>query len=449
MNKPVNYYDGLNLKLFDAIPKAANRILELGCANGRLGRLYKESHPRSQWLGVDSSGDAIAAASQSLDRVFTIDLNRDDLGILAAMEKFDVVVIGDLLEHLIHPDKLLDQLYRLTTPDAKIICCLPNMAHISVVQRLLCGDMSYDDMGLLDKTHLRLYSPSAAFKVFLDSGWLPHLRDQYRAEPGHSEFLERITQAAGALGIPAATAKRNLGMYQMILECIKWQPPMERVPHPDAGLSVIVPVNREWECELNIARSPGLREIQAEILYIKDAGSAADAYAIGRRQSKNSWCVMAHQDVYFPAGTGRALLSELDQLEQSSLTACPVGFAGLAVSPDSKVCYAGMVIDRATLFNHPGSRSAISIDEFAVALHRDSRVDIDPDLGWHAWATDLCLQALVDAGEPNAVILELPFFHNSLNAYALPESFHASAAVLLAKYPDMEKIHTLCGTLSR
>ena len=40
-----NYYDGLNLKLLDAIPAKARRVLELGCANGLLGRRFKELHP--------------------------------------------------------------------------------------------------------------------------------------------------------------------------------------------------------------------------------------------------------------------------------------------------------------------------------------------------------------------------------------------------------------------
>jgi hypothetical protein len=35
-----NYYDGLNQKLLAAIPTDAQRVLELGCANGRLGQRF-------------------------------------------------------------------------------------------------------------------------------------------------------------------------------------------------------------------------------------------------------------------------------------------------------------------------------------------------------------------------------------------------------------------------
>ena len=175
-----NYYDGLNLKLLDAIPADAKRVLELGCANGRLGRRFKELHPGVSWWGVELMADAAASAAQFLDRVIQLDLDHADLAQLEG--GFDVIVIGDLLEHVREPLRLLESLYDLATPGAQIVCCLPNMAHLSVIERLVAGDISYDSMGLLDATHVRFYSPASAFKTFLDAGWLPHLRDQYRVD---------------------------------------------------------------------------------------------------------------------------------------------------------------------------------------------------------------------------------------------------------------------------
>ena len=97
-----------------------------------------------------------------------------------------------------------------------------------------------------------------------------------------------------------------------------------------------------------------------------------------------------------------------------------------------------------------GTDAALSIDEFAVALHRDAAVSIDRNLGWHLWGTDLCLQALA-RGEPRdfASIVEAPLFHNSSTAWQLPEAFHHSAQALLDKYPGVDRIPTLCGELQR
>ena len=204
---------------------------------------------------MELSHEAATAAAQHLDRVFELDLDRADLSVLEG--GFDVIVIGDLLEHLTQPQRVLEALYDLAVPEAHIVCCLPNMGHLSVIERLVAGDISYDAMGLLDATHVRFYSPSSAFKTFLDAGWLPHLQDQYRVELPQTHFAAHIVEAAQALGLPAETAMHNLGCYQMILVCRKWTMQALRRPGPSAPFSVIVPVNRPWQYELNIAPRRG------------------------------------------------------------------------------------------------------------------------------------------------------------------------------------------------
>jgi len=446
----VDYYDGLNQKLLDAVPHTAKRVLELGCANGRLGRRFKELHPGVHWTGVDISAAAAAVAAQHLDRVFEIDLDRADLAVLEG--DFDVIVIGDLLEHLREPGKILEALYELATKDAKVVCCLPNMSHVSVLERMLAGDISYDTAGLLDQTHLRFMSPPSVFKIFLDSGWLPHMQDGYRTALPRSPFIGHIVAAAQVLGVPESTALRNMNLYQMILVCSKWSMQGLLRPGPRAPFSVIVPINRPWQYQLNIARSPGLREVGADVVCVEGAQNAAAAFAAGVGRARHAWRVLTHQDVYFPVGSGFALAQQLGAMEQSGLTKGPVGFAGIAAAATQNGAArpAGMVIDRTTLFRHGDASDALSLDEFAVALHRDSAVDIDQSFGWHLWATDLCLQAQ-DSTQSQAVaqILEVPLFHNSTNDYVLPDAFQASAARLLEKYPRLNRIPTLCGEIKR
>lgn len=444
-----NYYDGLNLRLLAAIPAQAKRVLELGCANGRLGQRFKELHPRVQWWGVELSVQAAEVAAAHLDRVFTLDLDQADLSVLEG--GFDVVVIGDLLEHLRRPGAMLEALYDLTTPGAMIVCCLPNMGHWSVLERLIAGDISYDPVGLLDQTHTRFFSPSSAYKTFLDAGWLPHMPEQIRVEMPQSPAAGHVLQAAQAMGVPAETAMRNMGLYQMILTCPKW--PMQHLARPShkEPFSVIVPVNRPWQLELNLARSPGLREIDADIVCVQGAQSAADAYAQGAAKARHAWRLMVHQDVYFPTGSGFAIAQALGEVQQAGLRGAPVGFAGMSAveGNPTQVRPAGTVVDRTQLFRHDPSTQAVSIDELAVALHKESAVAIDPDLGWHLWATDLCLQARELTQRPIGQILDVPLFHNSVSGYTLPDAFKASARRLLAKYPHLSRIPTLCEVLAQ
>lgn len=449
-----NYYDGLNEKLLAAIPQDARQVLELGCANGRLGRRFKELNPAVRWWGVERDTQAATLASRYLDNVIQLDLDQADLTRLNA--RFDTIILGDVLEHVRDPARLLQSLYDATFDGARLICCLPNMAHLSVIERMLTGDITYDAAGLLDQTHLRFYSPASAFKVFLDAGWLPDLVDQYRVEVPQTDFALRVVEAASTLGVPVETAVHNLGCYQMIIACRKWAMEQLRVEGAFAPISAIVPVNRPWQYHLNIARSPGLAEINAEIIPVEGASSAAEAFASGSARARHGWRLMVHQDVYFPAGSGFALAKQLGILEKAGYVDGPIGLAGLGADLEDGTPgadsprHAGMVIDRTRLFQHPGSLDALSVDEFAVALHRDAQVQLDPALGWHLWATDLCLQS-ARLARPNgrAMIIEAPLFHNSTTAWTLPEAFNQSAERLLAKYPGAESIPTLCGELKR
>jgi hypothetical protein len=84
-----------------------------------------------------------------------------------------------------------------------------------------------------------------------------------------------------------------------------------------------------------------------------------------------------------------------------------------------------------------------------VILHRDAKVQIDRNLGWHLWATDLCLQLLEAGIDACGRVVQVPLFHNSTTAYELPQEFHASANLLMAKHARYPRVPTLCGQLTR
>ncbi len=441
--------EAIHAHLLSAIPGDAKRVLQLGFADDRLEQQFRQSHPRVQWVSIGAIPQPRIAASSDLDRVQLQPFSKDDLQRLGP--DFDVIVIANLFEQSPEAQGVLAQLYDMTTPDARIVSCLANMTHISVVQRMLAGDVSYDEAGLLDRKHTRFLSASSVFKTLLDSGWLPNLQNQFRVEPAQGKFLTHLVAAAQALGLPTATALRNLGLYQMVVVAQKWPKPQQTSLEELAPFSVIVATNRPWQYELNIARSPGLREVDADVVPVQGAANAADAYAKGCTAARHAWRIFAHQDVYFPAGSGIAIAQQLTALDKDAQHDAPIGFAGLHADDglESGLRYAGLVIDRTALFSHAASARAVSIDEFAVILHRDAKVQVDRNLGWHLWATDLCLQRLEAGTKTCGRVLRVPLFHNSTTAYELPPEFHASANLLMAKHASYPRVPTLCGQLTR
>src|SRR5882724_9747299 len=105
------YYEGFNEKLFKALPNAS-RILEVGCASGRLGGRYKAEHATATWIGIDRDPAVVSVAATRLDRVYLQDLARGELDDVGA--GYDCVVLGDVLEHLARPEDLLQKLAGIT-----------------------------------------------------------------------------------------------------------------------------------------------------------------------------------------------------------------------------------------------------------------------------------------------------------------------------------------------
>ena len=85
------------------------------------------------------------------------DLN--DEGALDGLEPgFDVVLAGDVLEHLVAPEPVLRRAARLLRPGGRVVVSLPNVAHVDVRLSLLQGRWNYRPWGLLDRTHLRFFT---------------------------------------------------------------------------------------------------------------------------------------------------------------------------------------------------------------------------------------------------------------------------------------------------
>ncbi len=440
-----DYYEGLNHQLLEAIPPSS-KVLELGCGAGRLGEQYKALNPSVIWNGVDIHGPALKLAAARLDRVWQADL--DSVRLEKFGDDYDCVVAGDVLEHIKEPERLLLQLREITVPWAHLVLCIPNMSHISVIERLLLGDLCYDDQGLLDRTHLRFFSRGSLFKLLLDCGWLPDLKDRILARHMNGDLAVRLVDSAVELGASPETAKGILFTFQMIVDCVRSE---QSVSSASATVSTIVPVNNELQLSLNVARSPGLVEIGSELVTYEGATSAADAFDWARVRASGEWLLYCHQDVYLPAGSGRLLVDILDKIPRAERPRTLIGFVGFGTEsledPFRHAFASGLVIDRTRRLDWPATDVAVSIDELAIVAHRDNPIRIDPSLGWHAWATDLCLAGIVATPPRYTRIVRVPIFHNSLSNNEVSQDFRESGAKVVAKYPQFRGIKSLCGRL--
>ena len=105
----------------------APRVLDYGCAHGHYTIPIAKTFPMGEFVGVDISERAVKAARKWADRDIVKNASFVQLfdGVLGTLEKFDVIVAGEVLEHVIDPWKLLDDLRACLKPGGCLIITTP------------------------------------------------------------------------------------------------------------------------------------------------------------------------------------------------------------------------------------------------------------------------------------------------------------------------------------
>lgn len=82
-------------------------------------------------------------------------------------EYFDFIIFGDVLEHLIEPEKILKSYTKYLKNDGRIIASIPNIKNYIIMFNLIVRDkFEYKDSGILDRTHLRFFTKREIINMF-------------------------------------------------------------------------------------------------------------------------------------------------------------------------------------------------------------------------------------------------------------------------------------------
>jgi SAM-dependent methyltransferase len=124
------------------------RVLDLGCRDGALTREYAAGN---EVVGVDADRDALAAAEKVGIETHWADL---DQPLPFGDGNFDVVVAGELLEHLRDPRGVVGEVRRVLRPGGTFVASVPNAYRLKNRLRFLLGRKPEDD-----PTHLQMFAP--------------------------------------------------------------------------------------------------------------------------------------------------------------------------------------------------------------------------------------------------------------------------------------------------
>jgi glycosyltransferase involved in cell wall biosynthesis len=144
--------------------RSPSRVLDAGCFDGRFADLARERGHHV--TGLDRQ--KLDGVAQRVDAFIEADLNEPLPDALHGA--FDVVVAGDILEHVVEPHLLLADLVRSLRPGGEILVSVPNFGHWYPRGRTALGKFDYDQRGPLDRGHLRFFTRDSIEALIANCG---------------------------------------------------------------------------------------------------------------------------------------------------------------------------------------------------------------------------------------------------------------------------------------
>ncbi|MBB5360835.1 glycosyltransferase involved in cell wall biosynthesis [Rhodanobacter sp. ANJX3] len=150
--------------------------IDIGCNVAAIAEHVRDDLHR-EYIGFDIDGEALSILSKRGFAGHHIDLS-DVASAKTVIEaavygsKIASITIIDTLEHITTGPQLLSMLSELAkSHGAPLVSSVPNVAHRDVGFKLALGKWDYTTAGLLDHTHVHLFTDTGLRKVMRLAGW--------------------------------------------------------------------------------------------------------------------------------------------------------------------------------------------------------------------------------------------------------------------------------------
>lgn len=167
---PDNLGAGTSQRWLCDLASGATSVLDVGCSTGGLSAAVAAAGS-TRVVGIDIDHDAVAIAVNRGVNARVGDLATTPLVELVAGERFECIIFGDVLEHLVDPGRVLVEARELLLENGFVLMSVPNVAHSSVALALMCNQFEPRDTGLLDRTHLRFFTLDTAIDLAESAGF--------------------------------------------------------------------------------------------------------------------------------------------------------------------------------------------------------------------------------------------------------------------------------------
>lgn len=194
------------------------RVLEAGCSSGHVSKALRECG--CSVVGIEIDPDAAQAASAWLERVIVGNLEEVQVWEELNGDLFDVIVFGDVLEHLRDPLSALRASLVYLKQGGAIVVSVPNIAHADIKISLMNGEFPYADSGLLDRTHVHFFTKDTLLELLSEAG-LVAIEFQRAITPVFTTEIGVTTTAVSDSVLEAVLEERESETYQFVVKAVR------------------------------------------------------------------------------------------------------------------------------------------------------------------------------------------------------------------------------------
>jgi O-antigen biosynthesis protein len=202
------------------------RVLEIGTSTGYFTKILMERG--NSVIGIEIDQEAAEIAGKYCELMIVGDIEEIDLNLHLEASSFDVIVFGDVLEHLRYPEATLMKIGKYLKPNAYIVVSLPNFCHGDIILNLLYGDFKYTPIGLLDETHLRFFGYKNIINLFNKCGYDIENIEKTTAAVGWTEQKRDLTDVPSPV-LKFIISLPNSDTYQFVFKAFR----CEKAASPD------------------------------------------------------------------------------------------------------------------------------------------------------------------------------------------------------------------------
>jgi 2-polyprenyl-3-methyl-5-hydroxy-6-metoxy-1,4-benzoquinol methylase len=167
-NKPEGYYNVKRKEMLEFLPVNSKKILEIGCGDGTFASFLKNENT-VVW-GIELMKDQALTAREKIDKIL-IGPCEENIHNLPD-NYFDAIYCNDVLEHLVDPYTVIQQLKSKLSENGKLISSIPNVRYHNTFMRLILKkDWKYESFGVMDKTHLRFFTKKSIKRMYEEAGY--------------------------------------------------------------------------------------------------------------------------------------------------------------------------------------------------------------------------------------------------------------------------------------